>query len=315
MRPAWQSLMQLIHGAVMLALASAVSVACGQRAPAVDDTGGAAIRAITGGTFEASGLVAVPGSNLMLFSDDGRPREVFAIAFGADGVQQGAAAPIRFGGDVTDAEGMTSDGGYIYMVGSQSKRTGYQGDGLVRFRFDPATRAVSGVESARGLKAWLAHNVAELRGTERRVGDAVLNIEGLAWDPDGQRLLLGLRAPVVDGKALVVPVKLVDATKPLTAANLRADGAALRVDLGGAGIRGIEHDAQAGRFVLITGASLNDENRDFELRAWDGRSDSTSALATYPRRLKPEGVADLVIGGRAMRVIVFDTGYLIVLPR
>jgi hypothetical protein len=310
MHPAMQMAMKVIHGAVTLALASALSVACGQPAAMSGGSETAAVRAIAGGTFEASGLVGVPGSNLVLFSDDGRSREIFAIAVGADGSQQGSAVPIRIGADVTDAEGMTTDGTYIYMVGSQSKRTGYQGDGLVRFRFDAATRAVTSIESARGLKAWLAQNVAELRGTERRIGDDVLNIEGLAWDPDNQRLLLGLRAPVVAGKTLIVPVKLADPAKPLTAENLRGDGAAIRLSLGGAGLRGIEYDATQKRFVLITGASLDSENRDFELRTWDGRSDSTTVTATYARQLKPEGVAQLVIDGKPVQVIVFDTGYL-----
>ncbi len=295
---------------ILIALAVALAPACGQRPPAREGSDSAAIHAIAGGTFEASGLVAVPASNVLLFSDDGRSREVFAVAFGADGAQQGAAASIRSAADVTDAEGMTSDGTYIYMVGSQSKRNGYEGDGLVRFRFDPATRVASATESVRALKVWLARNVAELQGTERRVGDDVLNIEGLAWDPEGQRLLLGLRAPVVDGKALVVPVKLGDPNKPLTAENLRGDGPAIRIALGGAGIRGIEYDARAKRFMLITGASLNAEDRDFELRSWDGRSDSTTLVGTYPSRLKPEGVAQLVVDGRPLQVIIFDTGYI-----
>lgn len=298
----------------LLGLATAWSAACGQRAPSLDTNDSAGIRAIAGGTFEASGLTAVPGSNLVLFSDDGRTREVFAVALGANGAQQGSATRVPLGAQVTDAEGMTSDGAYIYMVGSQSKRSGFDGDGLVRFRFDAATRAVTDTESARGLKAWLAANVAELRGTERRIGDEVLNIEGLAWDPEGKRLLLGLRAPVLDGRALVVPVKLADATQPLSAANLRADGPAIRLDLGGAGLRGIEYDAESKRFVLITGASLDAENRDFEIRAWDGRSDTTTVLGRYARQLKPEGVARVTVDGKSMQVVVFDTGYFTVLP-
>ena len=304
--------MRKTHASIVAGLVLAFSIACGQRAPVLDDTGTSPIRAIAGGTFEASGLVAVPGSRYVLFSDDGRAREVFAVAIGDDGLQSGSARAVRLDASVTDAEGMTTDGAYVYMVGSQSKRTGHDGDGLVRFRFDSATRTATGIESARALKAWLARNVAELRGTERRLGDDVLNIEGLAWDPSGRRLLLGLRAPVVDGKALVVPVKLADTSRPLSAENLRADGPAIHLSLGGAGIRGIEYDAEAKRFLIITGASLNAEDRDFDLRAWDGRSDSTSVVATYPSRLKPEGIAQLILAGRSKRVLVFDTGYLTV---
>jgi hypothetical protein len=39
-----------------------------------------------------------------------------------------------------------------------------------------------------------------------------LNVEGVAWDRQKRRLLLGLRSPVVNGHALVVPLKLRDQT-------------------------------------------------------------------------------------------------------
>jgi len=288
----------------------ALTTACGPQASSqsAQDAGG--IRPIAGGTFEASGLAAVPGSNLALFVDDGRPREIFVIGLSPQGLQLGATTRVRLDANVTDPEGMTGDGTHFYMVGSQSKRTGFDGDGLVRFRFDPATGAVTGVERIRGLKAWLAANVPELRGTANRVGDHVLNIEGLAWDPDGGRLLLGFRAPVVGGRALIVPVRLADAAAGFAAVNLRADST-IHLDLGGAGIRAIEHDAEANAFLVVTGASLDTENRDFHVLEWDGRSDSTRVLSTWPRRLKPEGIARMMVEGRSLQVIVFDTGYLL----
>lgn len=271
--------------------------------------GTAQLRPIAGGPFEASGAAHVPGSGQILFVDDGRNREVFSMGLDNDGRQTGNAARIDLGADVTDLEGITSDGVRFYVVGSQSKRTGFDGDGLVRFSYTVATRRISGVERIAGLKAWLGANVAELRGIERRIGDEVLNIEGLAWDPVGRRLLLGLRAPVVDGKALIVPVRLADEAGPFTAANLRADGPAIRLDLGGAGIRGIEFDDQSRLFRVISGASLDEENREFRLLDWDGKpGSSVRETRTYNRRDKPEGVTSATIGGRRMTILVFDVG-------
>ena len=265
-------------------------------------------RPIAGGPFEASGAAHVPGTNQVLFVDDGRNREVFLMELAADGRQIGIATPIALGADVTDMEGITSDGERFYVVGSQSKKSGFDGDGLIRFAFDPGTRQVRQVERVQGLKAWLAANVAELRGIERRVGDDVLNIEGLAWDSHNKRLLLGLRAPVVNGHALVVPVKLIDAARPLSAENLRADGPALRLDLGGGGIRSLEYDETARVFRVIAGADLNDENRDFRLLEWDGASASLREIRSFDRRLKPEGITQGAIGGQPVSVLVFDVG-------
>lgn len=266
-------------------------------------------RAIAGGRFEASGVAHVPGSNQLLFVDDGRPREIFLMELDEDGKQKGEAVPVPLAANVTDLEGITSDGRYYYVVGSQSKTTGFEGDGLVRFTYNPATRTTDRVERVEGLKAWLASNVAELRGTERQVGDHVLNIEGLAWDPVGRRLLLGLRAPVVDGQALVVPIKLKDPSGALSRENLELDGPAIRVGLNGAGIRSLEYDERVKAFRLIAGAGLNRENRDFRVVEWNGKAGSPLPdIATYSRRLKPEGITRATLNGRVVSVIVFDVG-------
>lgn len=291
------------------AITSALAAeACGYRAAegTSDSTGSIPI---AGGRFEASGVTHVPGTSMVLFVDDGRRREVFAMELTAAGAQAGPARAIPLGADVTDMEGMTFDGRHFYVVGSQSKGTGFEGDGLVRFTFDPVTRRVGAVERIQGLKGWLADNVAELRGTGRRVGDHVLNIEAIAWDPTRRRLLLGLRAPVVDGQALVIPLALADSDGAFTRENLRVDGPTIRVALGGAGIRALEYDSVAGAFLLLTGASLDGENLDFRLLEWDGASGSgLREVAVFDRRPKPEGITRADIEGARVSVLVFDTG-------
>ena len=266
-------------------------------------------RPIAGGEFEISGVAHVPGSNQILVLDDDTTGEIFLVEVAQDSTELGNAVPVPLGIDVTDMEGITFDGTYFYVVGSQSKPTGFDGIGLIRFRFDPATRRVSNLETIGNLKEWLADNVAELHGTARQIGDHVLNIEALAWDPVGSRLLLGLRAPVVDGQALVVPVKLIAAPGPFTRDNLRVDGPAVRVDLGGDGIRSLEYDPAAKAYRLITGATLNEETRDFRLVEWSGR-DGTPVrdIALYSRKLKPEGIANAELHGNRTKVLVFDIG-------
>lgn len=269
----------------------------------------ARVRTIAGGFFEASGVAHVPGTAGALFVDDASNRDIFWVEFSAAGAQKAPAQRIPLAADVTDLEGITFDGTSFYVVGSQSKRSGYQGDGLVRFRFDSQTRRTEAVERIQGLKAWLAAQVPELKGTAHRLGDHVLNIEGLAWDPRGGRLLLGLRAPVVNGQALVVPVKLQDPRGPFSAANLRVDGPTIRLPLGGAGVRSIEYDAAARAFRVITGAGLNTENRDFQIVEWKGEPSPASlpVIGSFGRNLKPEGITRATIEGRSVSLIVFDT--------
>ncbi len=50
----------------------------------------APMTAFSGGTFEASGVAHVPGTDGVLFVDDGRPNEIFWMRLGTDRKQAGA---------------------------------------------------------------------------------------------------------------------------------------------------------------------------------------------------------------------------------
>jgi hypothetical protein len=276
--------------------------------PPIDSATVQTVHEIVGGPFEASGVAQVGNTSQVLFVDDGQHRDVFLMELSDEGVQRGPPTAIPLHADVTDLEAIATDGRFFYVVGSQSKLTGTEGDGLVRFEYDPVERRIHNVSRIRGLKSWLAEHVGELRGTRGRMGDHVLNIEGLAWDAEGERLLLGLRAPVINGEALLVPVAMTNRDAAFTRENLRPDGATIRLKLGGAGIRSLEYDTQSRTLLLITGASLNDETRDFRVLEWNGNLTSAPReIRRFDRSLKPEGWSTLTVAGRRQHVLVFDT--------
>jgi hypothetical protein len=270
--------------------------------------------AFAGGVFESSGVAHVPGTDGVLFVDDGRDAEVFWMRLTGGREQAGEIKAIKLGANVRDMEGMTYDGEHFYVVGSLSKYKTPDLAGLARFRFDPATQRVEGVEVVNGLKRLLTRNVEELRGMEEtKYRDGGINLEGVAWDPVNRRILLGVRSPVVDGNALVIPLRLRDERRPLSAANVEVEGGrAIRLPFGGAGIRSIEYDERAGAFHVITGAGPNAEKLDFKLWQWDGQAERPAVreLGSYDRRLKPEGYTRAAAGGRDFGFFVFDTsGY------
>ncbi len=270
--------------------------------------------AFSGGTFEASGVAHVPGTDAVLFVDDGRPNEVFWMRLGEDRKQAGAIKSIDLATSIVDLEGITTDGVKFYVVGSQSKSKGADQAGLARFTFDAATQRATGTQSASGLKKFLADNVAELQGMENtKYNDGGINVEGIAWDPRNKRLLLGLRSPVVDGQALVVPLKMRDVNGPFSFDNLEVEGRkAIRLPLNGGGVRSIEYDEARNAFFLITGAGPNAEKMDFKLWEWSGNETPPALreMDTFDRRLKPEGITRVATGTRDFLFIVFDTsGY------
>ena len=204
--------------------------------------------------------------------------------------------------DVTDPEGITTDGKLFYVVGSQSKKTGIDGDGLVRFAFNASTGQAERIERIQGLKTWLVQHVAELRGA------AGLNIEGLAWDPVNQRLLMGLRAPVVDGQALILPIRFKDPAGAFKIDNLIVEGGkAIRVPLDGAGIRSMEYDETASAFRIIAEAGVTKQNRDFRIVEWRAGDQGVREVARFASRLKPEGVTRVMLDRHPRTLIVFDT--------
>jgi hypothetical protein len=286
-----------------------------------------AARTLQGGPFEPSGAVHLPGLEGVLFVDDGRPGQVLLLAISPSGEQAGAVESIPIGADVPDPEGITTDGEYVYVVGSQS-RGRQKGPGLARFRFDPKARKATGVEVLEDLDALLA-GVPELRdgspGEDKgkgkgkkgkgkgkgNTGEAeALNIEGLAWDPLRGRLLLGLRAPLADADAMLVPLKLRDRRAPLRADNVGVEPV-MRLSLGGSGIRSIERDAASGTFHVIGGGVV--DAGQFRLYTWSGEGAQVKEVRAFSKDLRPEGVARATIGGRAHVVVLGDTGQYLLL--
>jgi hypothetical protein len=274
-------------------------------------------RPIRGGAFEASGVVAVPGSSGVLFVDDGRPRHVFWMELDANGVQSGQALPIPLGVPVTDLEDITSDGTWFYAVGSQSKGNTKAGYGLVRFAFDPRTRTISDTTGIADLTGILRRRVPEL-ATGSRGKTGTLNIEGLTWDPASSRLLLGLREPVRGSDALIIAMKLpAGAHGPFDHNALEnAELSVLRLPARGLGIRGLGSDSSTKSLLVLLGPAEDTPGRrqDFRLLTWNASGASLPVeRASFPFQLKPEGVTRVMSGGRLRTLIVADTSRYLLL--
>ncbi|HEX6623286.1 MAG TPA: DUF3616 domain-containing protein [Pyrinomonadaceae bacterium] len=297
-------------------LCSLALSSCGGTPP---PPGGQVLNSMTafeGGKFDASGVAAVPGTDGVLFVDNGREGEVCWMSLDRDGRQAGAIKPVGLGVGIEDLEGITTDGTYFYVVSSQSKPKAIAKEGLVRFKFDARSQSVEAVEAISGLKSFLVENVAELRGEGDRKGkDGGVNIEGLAWDTRRGRLLLGLRSPIVDGHALLVPLKLRDPRGAFSVDNLEVEGSkAIRLSLGGVGIRGVEYDGRANVFRILSGATEEQEQTDFGLWEWNGdeRQPVLRETNRFDNSLKPEGVARVTVGSRDLMLVVFDaSGYAV----
>ena len=271
----------------------------------------ATAKAFTGGTFEASGVVHVPGTSGILFIDDGKPNEVFWMELDEGGSQRGSIKAVNLGVSIEDPEGITTDGTHFYIVSSQARSKSGAQAGIVRFKFNPASQTAEEAQTVGELKQMLVNNVNELRdmGAVKAKDDGI-NIEAIAWDPAQGQLLLGLRSPVIDGHALVVPLKLNDAGSQFSLQQPKSGRIeAIRLALGGQGIRSLEYDEKSKLFHIIAGATESQDKTDFKLWEWKGDASQTGLrdVATLDRKLKPEGVTRASVGNSDFKFLVFDT--------
>jgi hypothetical protein len=257
--------------------------------------------------LEASGVTSVPGASGVLIVADGSEREVFWMELDAKGVGR-PVVPVAMAASVADPEDITTDGTYIYVVGSQSRGGGRKADGLVRFRFDPVAKTIRQVERVVGLEALLFERVPELRRLSRG-RSSPLNIEGMTWDRARQRLLFGLRSPLAGHRALFVAARVGDVSRPLSASNLVVDEQLISLDLGGMAVRGLGYDPATNRILIIGGGSTDEGKGPFSLFDWDGAPDSrTRNLGPLRSDEKPEGVTKVDVGGSMKTLVVFDLG-------
>src|SRR5262245_36088590 len=275
MTPEFSSLKirHLLLFAFLLCLISLISCGAGRngegqrRSNTTPSPGGKVLKRMTsfaGGRFDASGVAGVPGTDEVLFVDNKREGQVLLMGLDQNGLQVGDITDIELGVDIRDIEGITTDGTLFYVVSSQSKPKANDSAGLVRFKFDARSQSIKGAEAIIGLKRFLRDNVAELRDEGNGKGnEGGLNIEGVAWDPEQGRLLLGLRSPTIDGHALLVPIRLRDPRGAFIMDNLEVGSRAIRLPLGGGGIRDIAYDWRAKLFRIIT--AEDEEQTDFIL--------------------------------------------------
>jgi hypothetical protein len=270
------------------------------------------------GVYEPSAIQQLPDGRFLVVEDE-KDHPFSLVTIAADGSVH--STPLLPPVDADDAvwklddlEALALDAaGYVYATTSHSRAGSGESkkarDKLVRFRVDGERMAAPSL--VRELKPALvaAHPALAAAAAVRDVKAAGgLNIEGLEVSADG-RLLVGLRSPLIDGRAVIAcvdnPAAMFDTGAP------PAIGPALvTLDLDGDGIRGMAWIAALDGYLLISGPVAR-RPVPFGLWRWSGHAgDSPQRVRVGERHgfEHAEGVTPAVIGGRACVVIVSDDG-------
>lgn len=278
-----------------------------------------AFRALTG-IYEPSAIQQLPDGRFLVVEDE-QEHMLSLVTFEADGRVTTTALTASLMQTFSpfwkldDLEGLAADrAGFVYGITSHSR--GSDGDEkksrerLVRFRVegqrvvDP--KVVGGLKQALTARHPVLAAAAELREVKANGG---LNIEGLEVSPDQQRLLIGFRSPLRDGRALIASVENLSAVFTADEAP-RIAPALIELDLGGRGIRGLSHVPALDAYLVIAGPASREAAR-FELWRWSGQPGAPAqrlVVAGLPGLAKAEGVCPAMLGGKPRIVIVSDDG-------
>lgn len=272
------------------------------------------------GIYEPSAIRQLADGRFLVVEDE-KQHPFSLVTIGPDGAA--ASTPLEQGWfDFNDAfwklddlEGLAQDrAGNLYAITSHS-RTGSgeekkSRDKLVRFRIDGdrvvETRVVGTLKPALSAAHPALAAAAEVRDVK---ADGGLNIEALAISADQQQLLIGLRSPLLDHRAIIVGVEnrneMFEAGAPA-----RISTTLTTLDLAGNGIRGMACLADLGGYLIIGGPTAR-EQVQFQVWFWSGQPNDPAQRVSVPGLPgfeHAEGICPAVIDGRQRIVIVSDDG-------
>lgn len=269
------------------------------------------------GPCDASAAVALDASHFIVANDENNTLRIY---------RQGQPAPVaslnltNFLGtaaeEESDIEGAAAIGSRIFWITSHGRNS--KGKARpARQRFF-ATEVVPGqppsvkpVGQAYGnlLHDMLAADTLKpyrLEEAARRPPEAAggLNIEGLAATGDG-KLLIGLRSPLPQQRALLIPL---DNPDEVIAGQHARFGQPLELDLGQRGIRSIE---RIGNSYLIVAGPTGDKG-SFTLFRWSGERGNAPIpiSAADLKDLRPEALF-AIPGGNRVQLLSDDGGVVI----
>lgn len=247
--------------------------------------------------YEPSGVQQLPDGRFVVVEDEAvHPLGIFTL--NPDGnvaehaLYRGSlfslGSPNRALGTLEDIEAVAVDAqGRVFAITSHSRKANGkradQREQLARFGLD-GDRIVD-FQVIRNLRKKVSkqHEALKESARIRNVKDeGGFNIEGLSFDADKQKLLIGLRSPLAGSKAIIAVLDNPHAVfendeKPLISERL------IELDLAGGGIRALCYDPHLGGFLILS----RKPGKPFKLWLWSGQADDS------PQRLRVAGIKKL----------------------
>jgi hypothetical protein len=260
--------------------------------------------------YEPSGILQLADGRLLLIEDEkARPFSLCRLEDRDGQLAIGQPIPYDYSGAADDLEGLAGGpDGWIFAITSHTPAGGGGADQdrekLLRFKVGPAGRLEHYQEYGGLLPALLS----ALKAVDPMV--STINIEGLCFDHDRGKLLIGLREPVVAGKSLLLTLEnpeglFVRGESPRIAREV------IRLDLQGGGIRAMAYIPALDGYLLANETVGEAGKPRARLWLWDGIAGHEAHRLRFPGSGKVkniEGVGQVLAQDRALLLLVCDDG-------
>lgn len=269
------------------------------------------------GIFEPSAIQQLPDGRFLVVEDE-KSQPLSLVTIRLDGTTSSIplmANPDAEAMQLDDLEGITANAdGFIYAITSHS-RTSKGKEKKAReklVRFGIAGNSAASPVVVTGLKAALtaAHPVLAKAATVLDVkAEGGINIEALESTPDGERLMIGFRSPLLEQRAIIASLDNLRAVFE-SGATPRIASPLVTLDLDGHGIRGMSYVPALSGYLVISGP-VSKEQVQFRLWFWSGKNQEQPrhiSIPGLPGFEHAEGVTAAVIDGKPKIVIVSDDG-------
>ena len=272
------------------------------------------------GIYEPSAVQRLPDGRLLVAEDE-HSHAFSIVSFDKSGnMVEDEAVDTRiirgFKRKIGDLEGLAlDDEGYVYAVTSHSRtREGLrrpEREHLMRFRIqDNDVRELASfdnltdvLENSEQLHAMLTAKVGA------KVDFSTINIEGLAFDPNTKRLLLGFRKPEFNQKAIVA---YIGNPKEVFTRKAQPEFVDVAVfDIKGGGIRSLNYDPVLKTFIMTNEVKDEEGNKSSQLWTWSGSPDTQPKAVEVPHlrhMTNVEAIDSVVINGQPRIIMMSDEG-------
>lgn len=262
--------------------------------------------------YEPSGAASLSDGRVIVVEDDGdRPVRLFSLTLNKS---QLSLSPESLKGEITkvqDFEGV-SEGkdNEIFLITSHS--TSKKGERKkTREKLIKLTlkgERISKIQVVGNLLPFIQKKLKDSLKLEKKDLEKI-NIEGLGFNATQETLLIGLRSPVFNGMALILPL-----LNPYDLFSKKQDpifNDIITLDLEGAGIRAITYDTKRNRF-LIAGEAKNKKGKlRSRIWAWDGLQNTKATRIEVPKIKEVKNIEGMTIvhrEGTSYLLFVCDNG-------